>query len=319
MEPMATLDDGDGRPVLRFERRLAHPREKVWKAITDPAEMEHWFPASISADLKVGAPMQFSFEGHNPDVESPYDDGEILEFEPPRVYAFRWTDSVLRFELSPDGDGTRLVFTHTLGGVGTWGDRRSAARNAAGWDGCLAILAARLDGRTHTLEGTWWFERAERYIELFGLGAGEIHETGTGHRLRFERDLMQPVDTVWATLLDGATAAVGGPPPARAVHGALSAGELTKVDPPHLLEYTVTHDGAAVGAVRFELNRQEPIGCRLVVTQTLPEMPATRRASVLAAWQVRLELFFAALHGDNRSWPAERAEELETRYAALLH
>ena len=33
----ATLETANDRPVLRFERRLAHSPEKVWKAITDPA------------------------------------------------------------------------------------------------------------------------------------------------------------------------------------------------------------------------------------------------------------------------------------------
>ena len=33
----ATLDTVDGRPVLRMERRLAHPPEKVWRAIHEPA------------------------------------------------------------------------------------------------------------------------------------------------------------------------------------------------------------------------------------------------------------------------------------------
>lgn len=320
MEPMATLGDGEGggRPVLRFERWLAHPQEKVWRAVTDPTEMEHWFPASISTELKAGAPMRFSFAGHTPAVESRFDDGEILEFDPPRVYAFRWTDSVLRFELVPEGDGTRLVFTHALGGAGTWGDRPSAARQAAGWDGCLAILGARLDGRTHTMEGTWWFERAERYVELFGLGEGAVRAAGDAYQLRFERDLVQSVDTVWAALLNGATIAVGDSPPPQVVHDAVSTGTLTKVEPPHLLEYTVRHNDAAVGSVRYELNHQEPIGCRLVVTQTLPRALAILRARLLAAWQIRLELFFAELHGHNRSWPAERAAELETRYAARL-
>lgn len=316
MEPMATLDDGEGRPVLRFERRLAHPQEKVWKAVTDPAEMQHWFPATLRTELRAGAPIRFSFAGPGPAVESRFDEGEILEFDPPRVYAFRWADSVLRFELTPDGEGTRLVFTHLLGGVGTWGDRPSAARNAAGWDACLAALGARLEGRTHDLEGTWWFERAERYVELFGLGAGEVREAGGGYRVRFERDLVQSVETVWETLLGGAAVTVGGPPPPHTMHNAVSGGPLTRVEPPHLLEYAVTHNDTVVGAVRFELNQQEPIGCRLVVTQTLPQELAVLRAPVLAAWQVHLELFFAALHGQNRSWPAERAAELETRYAA---
>jgi hypothetical protein len=39
---------------------------------------------------------------------------------------------------------------------------------------------------------------------------------------------------------------------------------------------------------------------------------------MLAAWQVRLELFVVSLHGAPRPWPVERAEELQRRYADRL-
>lgn len=35
-----TLENIDGRLALRFERRLAHPIERVWQAIIVPAELE---------------------------------------------------------------------------------------------------------------------------------------------------------------------------------------------------------------------------------------------------------------------------------------
>lgn len=33
-----TLETIDGRPALRFERTLAHSVERVWRAISDPAD-----------------------------------------------------------------------------------------------------------------------------------------------------------------------------------------------------------------------------------------------------------------------------------------
>ena len=36
-----TVDDG--RYVLRYERQLRHPVEKVWEALTDPAQVEEWW------------------------------------------------------------------------------------------------------------------------------------------------------------------------------------------------------------------------------------------------------------------------------------
>src|SRR6202012_5001916 len=45
-----TLTMIDGRPVLRFERRLRHPVATVWRAITDPAELAGWFPWQVEID-----------------------------------------------------------------------------------------------------------------------------------------------------------------------------------------------------------------------------------------------------------------------------
>lgn len=39
-----TLETVDDRHTLRFERHLDHPVERVWRAITDPDELRHWFP-----------------------------------------------------------------------------------------------------------------------------------------------------------------------------------------------------------------------------------------------------------------------------------
>ncbi|UMG93452.1 SRPBCC domain-containing protein [Nocardioides sp. TF02-7] len=47
------LRDGD-RVGLRFERRLAHPPEKVWRALTESEHLRHWFPA----DIVGGAPQR---------------------------------------------------------------------------------------------------------------------------------------------------------------------------------------------------------------------------------------------------------------------
>lgn len=317
---LGTLRTVDGRPVLRFERRLAHSAEKVWRAVTDPAEMAHWFPAYIETELKIGAAMRFSFGADKFDLGGKYAGGEILELDPPKVYAFRWVDEVLRFELIPDGPGCRLVFTYSLSGTGT-SDRPSVARTAPGWDTCLDLLAARLDGRpAPQVDDAWVLDRAERYVEECGLGEGEIRDQPDGYLVRFERDLVQPLDRVWATLTaQDEPLAVGSAPPLQSTHGYVPAGPVTEAEPPRVLEYSWLHDDQPAGRVRFELRDQEPIGTRLVLTHTVPARLADIRATVLAAWQTHLELFFAALHGDVRCpWPAERTEQLQKMYAGRL-
>lgn len=41
------LETIDGRPALRFERTYPHSVERVWRAVSVPAELERWFPAAV--------------------------------------------------------------------------------------------------------------------------------------------------------------------------------------------------------------------------------------------------------------------------------
>lgn len=304
----ATKEMVGGKPVLRFERRLAHPPEKVWRAITDPDEVVHWFPTSIETELKPGAPMKFVMTEPMESVDT----GEVLEVDPPKVFAFRWDTDVLRFELVPDGDGCRLYFTHTLGGGSAWGDERYAAQHAAGWDSCLNVLEARLDGREPPAEDEW-IALNEAYVEDFGLAQGAIADGG--RTIRFERVLVQPVDEVWAHLTTGAT--VGEPVPAALTQPLVAAGNVTAIEAPRWIEYAWLAAGEPAGHVGWELFDQE-YGCRLVLTQILPADTSTDTASAMAGWQVHLELLVAALHGDTRPWPEARVTELTKMYGARL-
>src|SRR5439155_4370497 len=137
-----TLETIDGRPALRFERRLAHPVEAVWRTVTEPSELAHWFPSSVSGDLRAGGRLSFAFETDGvPPME-----GEVLELEPPRRFTFLWGEDELRFELEPaeGGEGCLLHFTCVLG------EREKAARDAAGWHVCLDRLEDRLAGTPAT-------------------------------------------------------------------------------------------------------------------------------------------------------------------------
>jgi uncharacterized protein YndB with AHSA1/START domain len=288
----AKLETADGKPVLRFERTLKHSPAKVWRAITTPEGLAAWFPAAVELDLEPGAAMRFTFP-----EQAPVDGtggGEVLEVDPPRVFAFRWNADVLRFELTPDGDGCVLRFSQVLG------DRLAAGRNAFGWDVCLGALAADLDGEPFE-QPSEWLAPMEAYLRSFGLDEGTL----TGHRIHFARDLVwKPAADVWALLVEDATPVVGGEPPVRATNPAVPVEPLTVVEPPHVLAY---------GPVRWEIAHDPEEGTRVDLTHDLPE--GADAAEALAAWHVHLELFFAAASGEvRRPWPQERAEELREHY-----
>ena len=125
-----TYETYDGKPAVRFERRYPHPVERVWRSVTEPHELERWFPTTVEVDLREGGRMHFTFPGG----EAEPMDGEVVELDPPRLFAFLWGRDLLRLELEPDGDGTRLRLIQTLS------SEDEAARNAAGWHVCLDRL-----------------------------------------------------------------------------------------------------------------------------------------------------------------------------------
>jgi uncharacterized protein YndB with AHSA1/START domain len=134
----ATYESNEEWPTLRFERRIAHPIETVWSAITEQAELARWFPTTVSGEMRAGGRLTFGFEGH----DLPAIEGEVTEFDPPHLLGFSWGDDHLRFELTPADRGahTDLRFTVQLG------TEDKAARDGAGWHVCLDRLAAQLDG-----------------------------------------------------------------------------------------------------------------------------------------------------------------------------
>ena len=287
--------DGD-RSVLRFERHLPHPVEKVWRAVTDPAHLSHWFPATMEiADPRPGGRIRFAFPGG----ELEGSDGLITELDPPRVFAFTWNGDPLRIELIPEPGGCRLVFTH---GFGDW---PMAGSFAAGWHTCLDALEAALDGRDAPQQATGEYAaRHDTYLDAFALGEGAVRDGA----VRFERLLPHPVETVWAELTGSAEPRVGAAPPPRAVGVCVTAGPVTAADPRALLEYG---DGPG-GRVRWELTGGHPAGTRVVLTHTGPD----ERTASLAAWHTHLEVFADHLRGITVCpWPQDRADELREHYA----
>ncbi|MGD3111220.1 SRPBCC family protein, partial [Streptomyces sp. YGL11-2] len=191
-----------GRTALRMERRLAHPPHEVWSALTDPARTGRWFPCDVAVELRTGGPITFLM----PQVSGPAMTGTVTDVEEPRLYAFTWGDDHLRWEVAPDPDGSLLTLVHTFG------DRFGAASFASGWHLCLSALAQLLDGESPAVEPDSG-ELHEAYLEQFDLGHGAVEETTEGPRIRFERQLVRPAETVWAVLTGGDEPAAGEPAP----------------------------------------------------------------------------------------------------------
>ena len=111
------VDPGLAR--LHFQRRLAHPPERVWQAITDPSELREWFMAA-TAKIEGGVGGSVETVAGPGQIRAV---GRILVWDPPRIYEHEWItearaeipngeDSVVRWELRPIGQGTLLTLEH---------------------------------------------------------------------------------------------------------------------------------------------------------------------------------------------------------------
>jgi uncharacterized protein YndB with AHSA1/START domain len=149
-----TLETIDGRPALRFERQLAHSVERVWRAVSEPAELERWFPAA--ADWTPAAGETFEAGGAT---------GEVTDVDAQHRLAWTFNGERYSFELAAHGSGCLLVFTHVFD------DRALGAQHAAGWEVHFDRLDAHLEGRFMSeLEAHEAFpEVHERYAGRFGL------------------------------------------------------------------------------------------------------------------------------------------------------
>jgi uncharacterized protein YndB with AHSA1/START domain len=168
-----TIADGlletrdDGTSVIRFERHLAHPIEKVWAALTHPDQMIKWWGRG---DVELVEGGRFTVEWQNTDDEgnSAVMEATITSLDPPRLLQTSGGDhGDLRWELRPEGEGTGLSFTSTLELP-----ERFRTMHPAGWHWHLDALATILDGREVDLVNvTGWEQIHEGYVGRYGPDA----------------------------------------------------------------------------------------------------------------------------------------------------
>jgi uncharacterized protein YndB with AHSA1/START domain len=101
-------------PIVK-EVVLDAPVEKVWKALTDKNEMKKWY--FDIAEFKPEVGYKFSFLGEKAGRKFVHL-CTILEVEKNKKISHTWTyegvegETIVRYELFPEGNQTRLRLTH---------------------------------------------------------------------------------------------------------------------------------------------------------------------------------------------------------------
>jgi uncharacterized protein YndB with AHSA1/START domain len=123
------------------ERQLAHPPEKVWRALTQPALIADWL---MQNDFQPQEGHAFTLRADWGSVAC-----KVLEVQPHRSLAYSWSafglESVVTWTLTPSASGTHLRMEQS----GFPADRPQFYQGAeAGWPGFLDGLEkvlARID------------------------------------------------------------------------------------------------------------------------------------------------------------------------------
>jgi uncharacterized protein YndB with AHSA1/START domain len=168
--------DGENWTLI-VVRELRHPPAKVWRALTDPAQLREWAPFDADRSLGSVGPVRLSTVATPKPVIS---DTHVTRADAPRLLEYRWGENDMRWELEPLDGGTRLTLWHNI-------DRRFIAMGAAGWQICLDVLDRFVGGDPlgrivggDAMSFEWQRLHAE-YAKRFGIESPQLPPNVKGH------------------------------------------------------------------------------------------------------------------------------------------
>jgi uncharacterized protein YndB with AHSA1/START domain len=129
--------NGGEKWTLILVRELRHSPEKVWQALTDPAQLREWAPFEADGSLgTVGSTVKLTtVAAPTPHVT----ETTVTRADAPKALEYKWGGFDMRWELKAFGGGTRLTLWTNIG-------HRFIAMGAAGWHICFDVLDHLLGG-----------------------------------------------------------------------------------------------------------------------------------------------------------------------------
>lgn len=162
----ASIQKDGEKWTLVLVRDLPHPPAKVWKAITEPEHLREWAPFDADRSLGTVGSAKLSTAGAPKQVVA---ESKVKRAEAPRVLEYSWGEQDLRWELEPQGTGTRLTLWHNI-------DRRFISMGAAGWHICIDVLDRLIAGQPigrivgpEAMQFDGWQRLNGEYAKQFGV------------------------------------------------------------------------------------------------------------------------------------------------------
>ena len=152
--------------TLILVRELRHSPEKVWQALTEPAQLKEWAPFDADGSLgAAGTTVKLTTVGApTPQVS----ETTVTRADAPKMLEYNWGGQDIRWELEASGTGTLLTLWHNI-------DRRFISMGAAGWHICLDVLDRLLAGNaigravgSDAMKFDWQRLNSE-YAQQFGI------------------------------------------------------------------------------------------------------------------------------------------------------
>ena len=156
----AQVRKGGEKWTLILVRELRHSPEKVWEALTDPAQLREWAPFEVDGSLGTVGTVKLTWVGTPKPIET-----RVARADAPKVLEYDDT----RWELEAFGGGTRLTLWHNI-------DRRFISWGAAGWHISFDVLDRLLAGQpigrivgVDAMKFKGWQRLNAAYAKQFGM------------------------------------------------------------------------------------------------------------------------------------------------------
>ena len=136
------------------EVHINAPAERVFQALTDPKQLMRWWNSDecqaefFEMDARRGGQWRFGTRSSKINVNGVnqfFCQGEVLEYDPPRLLAYTWIANwhddksrrtVVRWELTPAKSGTTVKVTHS----GLADEAVARKDYSGGWPGVVEML-----------------------------------------------------------------------------------------------------------------------------------------------------------------------------------
>lgn len=122
--------------------------DKVFQAITQPADLERWFPTKAETDPRPGGKFELRFDFSDPS-HNHVQKGEYVEVVKGKLVTHSWANKLgpttVKWTIAAKNGGTEVHLTHTGWGNGAEWDEQLASHEK-GWAGFMGNLKTVLEG-----------------------------------------------------------------------------------------------------------------------------------------------------------------------------